>query len=114
MKIQASEEALKGLIPCFLLQPIVENAVQHGIAPKAGGGLIETHAERLGDRLWMRVRDTGSGEPAGATTGHGIGMKNTKDRLTHFYPGEHDFSASALPSGGFEVTIEIPFESAAL
>jgi hypothetical protein len=112
VKIEASDEALEGLIPCFLLQPIVENAVQHGIAPMARGGLIEAQVKRVGDRLWMQVRDTGSSGTTGATKGHGIGMQNTKDRLAHFYPGQHDFSAAALATGGFEVTIQIPFERA--
>jgi hypothetical protein len=114
VKIEASEEALEGLIPCFLLQPIVENAVQHGIAPMARGGLIEAHVQRVGDRLWMQVRDTGDSGITGVTKGHGIGMQNTKDRLAHFYPGEHDFSAAPLATGGFEVTIQIPFERAAI
>jgi hypothetical protein len=113
VRIEASEEALEGLIPCFLLQPIVENAVQHGIAPMARGGLIEAQVKRVGDRLWMRIRDTGGSGGTGATKGHGIGMQNTRDRLTHFYPGAHDFSAAALAAGGFEVTIQIPFERAA-
>jgi hypothetical protein len=112
VRIEATEEALEGLIPCFLLQPIVENAVQHGIAPMAG--LIEAHVKRVGNRLWMQVRDTGSSGVTEATKGHGIGMQNTKERLAHFYPGEHDFSAVALTTGGFEVTIQIPFERVAV
>jgi len=112
--IVATEEALEGLVPCFLLQPIVENAVQHGIAPTARGGTIETHIKRVGDRLWMQIRDTGNAGTAAATKGHGIGIQNTRDRLAHFYPGEHDFSATALATGGFEVTIQIPFERAAI
>lgn len=114
VRIEATEEALEGLIPCFLLQPIVENAVQHGIAPMAKGGLIEAHVKRVGNRLWMQVRDTGSTGATGATKGHGIGIQNTKERLAHFYPGEHDFSAVALTTGGFEVTIQIPFERVAV
>ena len=112
VRIEASEEALEGLIPCFLLQPIVENAVQHGIAPMAKGGLIEAQVKRVGDRLWMQVRDTGNSASMGITKGHGIGIQNTKDRLAHFYPGEHDFSAGVHATGGFEVTIQIPFERA--
>ncbi len=114
VRIEATEEALEGLIPCFLLQPIVENAVQHGIAPMAKGGLIEAHVKRVGNRLWMQVRDSGNTGVTGATKGHGIGIQNTKDRLAHFYPGEHDFSAVALTTGGFEVTIQIPFERVAV
>ena len=113
VRIDASDEALEGLIPCFLLQPIVENAVQHGIAPMAKGGLIEAQVKRIGNRLWMQVRDTGTNGTPEATKGHGIGMQNTRDRLAHFYPGEHDFLATSIATGGFEVTIQIPFERAA-
>jgi len=113
VRIEASDEALEGLIPCFLLQPIVENAVRHGIAPMAKGGLIEAQVKRIGDRLWMQVRDTGTNGTPEATKGHGIGMQNTRDRLAHFYPGEHDFLATSIATGGFEVTIQIPFERAA-
>ena len=112
VKIEASEEALDGLIPCFLLQPIVENAIQHGIAPKAAGGLIETNVKRVGDTLWMQVRDNGRGPGDSGTKGHGIGMQNTRERLAYFYPDAHEFHAMAPADGGYEVTIQIPYERA--
>jgi hypothetical protein len=112
VKIDASDEALDGLIPCFLLQPIVENAVQHGIAPKAAGGFIETHVKRVGDTLWMQVRDNGRGPGNSATKGHGIGMQNTRERLAYFYPDAHEFRAMVPADGGYEVTIQIPYERA--
>jgi hypothetical protein len=114
VQIEASVEALEGLVPCFILQPIVENAVQHGIAPMARGGTIEAHVRRVGDQLWMQVRDTGNGGTSTVIKGHGIGIQNTKDRLAHFYPGKHKFTARAMETGGFEVTIQIPFERAAV
>jgi sensor histidine kinase YesM len=110
MKIEASPEALEGLIPCFLLQPIVENAIQHGIAPMERGGLIETNVKRVGDTLWMQVRDNGNGPASLLAKGHGIGMQNTKDRLAYFYPDAHEFRAVAPLNGGYEVTIQIPYE----
>jgi sensor histidine kinase YesM len=110
VKIEATPEALEGLVPCFLLQPIIENAIKHGIAPMEGGGLIETHVKRLGDSLWMQVRDNGSGSTGSLTKGHGIGMRNTQERLAFFYPGTHEFTAAPLATGGYEVTIQIPFE----
>jgi two-component system, LytTR family, sensor kinase len=112
VKIEASEEALDGLIPCFLLQPIVENAIQHGIALKAAGGLIETNVKRVGGTLWMQVRDNGRGSGASGTKGHGIGMQNTRERLAYFYPDAHEFHAMAPADGGYEVTIQIPYERA--
>ncbi|QHN02538.1 hypothetical protein FTO74_03490 [Granulicella sp. WH15] len=110
VKIEATPEALEGLVPCFLLQPIIENAVKHGIAPMEGGGLIETHVKRVGDSLWMQVRDNGCGSTGSSTKGHGIGMQNTQERLAFFYPGTHEFTAAPLATGGYEVTIQIPFE----
>jgi hypothetical protein len=110
VKIETTPEALEGLVPCFLLQPIVENAIRHGIAPMEAGGLIETSVKRIGDRLWMQVRDNGSGAADTLTKGHGIGMQNTRERLAFFYPGAHEFAAGPLVTGGYEVTIQIPYE----
>ena len=114
IRVEATPEALAGLVPCFLLQPIIENAIQHGIAPRATGGLVETSVKRQGDVLWMRVKDNGCGLNGPHTKGHGIGMQNTRDRLAHFYPGAHEFHAVAPAGGGYEVTIQIPYESVAL
>jgi len=112
VKMDISAEAMDGLVPCFLLQPIVENAIQHGIAPKAAGGLIETNVKRVGDTLWMQVRDNGRGPGDSWTKGHGIGMQNTRERLAYFYPDTHEFHALAPADGGYEVTIQIPYERA--
>jgi len=111
VSIETTPEALDGLIPCFLLQPIVENAVQHGIAPMKAGGLVETQVKRVGDRLWMQVKDNGAGLGGASSKGHGIGIQNTRERLAHFYPGAHEFVATSPEGGGFEVTIQIPYES---
>lgn len=112
VKIEVTPEAMDGLVPCFLLQPIVENAIQHGIAPKRQGGLIETHVKRVGNTLWMQVKDNGRGLADSKTKGHGIGMQNTRERLAFFYPGAHEFHAVAPAEGGYEVTIQIPYERA--
>lgn len=112
VKIDATQEALDGLVPCFLLQPIVENAVQHGIAPMEEGGLIETCVKRVGDTLWMEVKDNGCGPNGSDTKGHGIGMQNIRERLAYFYPGAYEFAAVAPVGGGYEVTIQIPYERA--
>jgi histidine kinase/histidine kinase/DNA gyrase B/HSP90-like ATPase len=112
VKIDASSEAMEGLVPCFILQPIVENAIQHGIAPMEAGGTIETSVKRVGDKLWLRVRDNGRGLAAAASEGHGIGMRNTRERLAYFYPNAHEFEAVAPVDGGYVVTIQIPYERA--
>jgi hypothetical protein len=112
VRMEITPEAMDGLIPCFLLQPIVENAIQHGIAPKRQGGLIETRVKRVGDTLWMQVKDNGRGPAGSKPKGHGIGMQNTRERLAFFYPGTHEFHAVAPAEGGYEVTIQIPYELA--
>ncbi|QMV19744.1 hypothetical protein GOB94_14355 [Granulicella sp. 5B5] len=112
VRIEATDDARRCIVPSFILQPLVENAVQHGIAPSEAGGIIETSAERIGNDLWLRVRDNGLGIHAPSSGGHGIGIQNTRERLSHFYPGAHTLTAGPLPSGGYEVTIQIPYEQA--
>jgi sensor histidine kinase YesM len=112
VEIDTTPDALDGLVPCFLLQPIVENAIQHGIAPRASGGVVEARVKRVDDTLWMQVKDNGCGPGGSSTEGHGIGMRNIRERLTYFYPGAHEFQATALAGGGYEVTIQIPYERA--
>jgi sensor histidine kinase YesM len=110
IEIKVDPGALDGLVPCFLLQPIVENAIRHGIARCENEGLIEASVRREGRSLHLRVRDTGPGVSARAQNGLGIGLKNTRERLTHFYQSEFAMKAQALDTGGFEVAITIPYE----
>ena len=107
-------DTLETLVPNFLLQPIVENAIHHGIAPMIEGGIIETRVRREGAMLCLQVRDNGSGKPNAHTPGHGIGLRNLRDRLEHLYPGHHRLEAGPRSLGGFEVNIQIPFEPFAL
>lgn len=111
VRFNTSPEVMETLVPNFLLQPLVENAVHHGIAPKREGGIIETSAHREGTMLCVRVQDNGSGQASSATTGHGIGLRNLRERLEHLYPGRHRFEARPGVAGGFEVTIAIPYEA---
>jgi LytS/YehU family sensor histidine kinase len=111
LELSVDPNALDGLIPCFLLQPIVENAIRHGIAHCENEGLIEASAVRKGNMLHLRVRDTGCPRSNQVEAcGHGIGLKNTRERLTHFYPQVHAMTAKVLDTGGFEVAITIPYE----
>lgn len=111
VKIETTPDALEGLVPCFLLQPIIENAILHGISRLEGEGLLETSVERVGDKLRLCVRDNGPGlSCASSNAGHGIGMRNTQERLSYFYPGAFDFVAAEPETGGYEVTIQIPYE----
>jgi LytS/YehU family sensor histidine kinase len=110
IEIKVEPGALDGLVPCFLLQPIVENAIRHGIANCEDKGLVEASATRDGSTLNLRIRDSGSGTNGHSKNGHGIGLKNTRDRLAHFYRDKYSLSAQSLDAGGFEVAIAIPYE----
>ncbi len=110
IEIKVEPGALDSLVPCFLLQPIVENAIRHGIARCESDGLIEASARRDGDRLRLEVRNSGSISAAPARPGTGIGLRNTRERLIHFYRDAFDMNALPLQSGGFQVAIAIPYE----
>ena len=112
LDLKVDPGALEGLVPCFLLQPIVENAIRHGIAHCENEGLIEASATREGGLLRLRVRDTGAEVTRqGQSDGHGIGLRNTRERLAYFYPGRFAMTAASLDAGGFEVSITIPYET---
>ena len=110
--IKVDPNALHSLVPCFLLQPIVENAIRHGIAHCEDEGIIEASAKREGNRLHISVRNHGSASHTQSKPGNGIGLKNTRERLAYFYPHEHQMNAGPLSSGGYEVSIDVPYERA--
>jgi LytS/YehU family sensor histidine kinase len=114
IEMNVDPSAVDGLVPCFLLQPIVENAIRHGIARCEHDGLVEASAIREGDELHVRVRDTGPGPIYTQPNGHGIGLNNTRERLDHFYRGGYKMKAQPLSTGGFEVAITIPYERQAI
>lgn len=113
VNISLDPNTLDGLVPCFLLQPIVENAIRHGIALCEDSGWIETSAERVGTRMRLQVRDSGPGMNGSPANGFGLGLSNTKERLAHFYQNDYEFRAFQPESGGFQVSITIPYEKAA-
>src|ERR1700760_98360 len=93
--IDVDPRAIDGLVPCFLLQPIVENAIRHGIANCEEKGLVEAWARREGEFLHVMVRDTGLERLPVRQNGHGIGLKNIRERLEHFYPGGYEMRAES-------------------
>ncbi len=102
---------LDASVPNLLLQPLVENAVRHGIAPKVGGGLVEISARRDGDQLRLMVRDNGFGLPADTLLAfnEGVGLSNTRSRLLHLYGDRHQFTFQRPDGGGLAVSVAIPF-----
>jgi hypothetical protein len=102
-------ETLSALVPNFLLQPLVENAVRHGIAPHARPGRIDIRTAREDSRLTIAIRDSGNGVATHylALLNTGVGLTNTRARLERLYRSEHAFVFSN--DGGFCVTVSIPF-----
>ena len=99
------------LVPNLILQPLVENAIKHGIAARPGSGRVEVHAHREADRIQLRVRDDGPGPDATAPprpNEGGVGLRNTRDRLELLYPGRHEFEFRAAPDRGCEVALTFP------
>jgi hypothetical protein len=110
--IRLDPSALDGLVPCFLLQPIIENAIRHGIARSENQGCIETSARRVGQRLQLLISDNGPGLHGPSQPGFGVGLSNTRERLAHFYRDDYEFRSAPRAAGGFEVSISIPYERA--
>jgi two-component sensor histidine kinase len=104
-------EVLNAYVPTFILQPLVENALKHGIEPRASTGTLEILLQRSEDRLLLSVSDTGVGlaDATGLATSNGIGLSNTKARLQNLYPGQFHFSVRNRPEGGCIAAVEIPF-----
>lgn len=110
--IAPDEETLDALVPSMILQPLVENAIRHGIEPRATPGTVWITAHRRGDRLEVSVRDDGvglgkSGKPS---QGCGVGLRNTKLRLDALYgESEPHFGIAAVAEGGTIATVTIPW-----
>jgi len=114
-RVDVSPPALDAKVPNLILQPIVENAIRHGIAPRSTPGLIEILAKPHNGTLRIQVRDNGPGLPADRTPEKmftkGLGLANTERRLDRLYGAAHRFDLVNDPGGGLVVTLEIPFNT---
>jgi hypothetical protein len=113
LRLDLPAELASAAVPPLLLQPLVENAIKHGLEPQVEGGRIEIAARRLGDDLVLTVRDTGAGLNAGAGDGTRFGLQQVRERLATLY-GD-DASLTLEPAGDGEggalATVRFPYEA---
>jgi signal transduction histidine kinase len=113
VSMRVEPQTLYSRVPNLILQPIVENAIRHGIAARSKPGIIEIRAERRGARLRLEIRDNGPGIPLEVGSQRvgkrGIGLSNTQSRLRQLYHNDFSFEMLNDARGGLCVTLEIPF-----
>jgi two-component system LytT family sensor kinase len=111
VEVDVEPAALDVDVPRLILQPLVENAIRHGVQEREGPGCIRVRGRRENGRLRLEVVDDGpglgSGEPGGGGNG-GIGLANTRARLAQLYGDEHVFRVENGENGGVRVRLEIP------
>jgi len=108
--IDVDPELLDAAVPHMGLQPVVENAIRHGIGSRATAGVIVIRAQRVGDALQIIVRDDGPGFRAtGGEHGMGLGLANTRARLKQLYGAAGELRAGNGANGGAEVIMALPF-----
>lgn len=105
------KETLDAYVPNLILQPIVENAIRHGIAPRAEAGWIQVQARRENGFVELCVKDNGTGMNESKVMANGIGLSNTGKRLEKLYGAQYGFEISAPASGGLQVKLIIPFHT---
>ena len=112
VRICVEPETLDAAVPNMILQPLVENAIKHGISPRPQGGNIEVHARRLDGRLHVEIIDDGLGMREQEGAQGGVGLINTRERLKHLYNDAHTFKLDSLPGKGVTIRISVPFKEA--
>ena len=112
VSIDAPPELLDARVPNLILQPLVENAIRHGVEPRAKPGRIELRAQSSNGTLVLEVSDNGPGLPSSQPMNEGIGLSNTRTRLRTLYGEAHGFELRQSPEGGLLVRLTIPFRTA--
>ncbi|MEO7105727.1 MAG: histidine kinase [Rhodoferax sp.] len=108
-EVRVSDGLLSAEFPPMMLQSLVENAIKHGLEPKAEGGQLTVSAEIVHGKLAVTVADTGLGFGVADTAGTGIGLSNIRERLALLYGGKASLSVTETAGGGTTVTITVPY-----
>jgi two-component system, LytTR family, sensor kinase len=111
VEMDVAPDTLNAQVPNFILQPLVENAIRHGIEPRARPGKIELHARRNADTLTVEVCDNGKGLASAKPTREGVGLSNTRARLRELYGAAHQFELGPRADGGLRVAMTIPYRT---
>jgi two-component system, LytTR family, sensor kinase len=111
VEMDIQPRTLAALVPHLLLQPLVENAIRHGISPRRAPGFIRISTRQVFDELWMEISDNGQGLTfySGIVPPEGVGLQNTRARLRQLYNHDHKMTLEDAPGGGCIVKIHIPF-----
>jgi two-component system, LytTR family, sensor kinase len=116
LAMDIAPDTLDALVPSMLLQPLVENAVRHGVAPSMDGGSIRIASKLRGSQLHLAIENSGTPGPRSQPNdgaADGIGLKNTAERLQTLYGPTHKFELEWPEAGGCRVCIELPYREAA-
>ena len=111
-RIVVAPDLRHAAVPRFVLQPLVENALRHGIDRRAAAGLVEIVARRDGADLVLTVRDDGPGLAAGWESAIGVGLANTRARLAALYGASASLTIENAPEGGVLATVRLPWREA--
>jgi LytS/YehU family sensor histidine kinase len=110
--IDVPDEVRDAVVPHLILQPLVENAIRHGIAQRRDAGRLQVRARQAGERLEVSVRDDGPGLPNGQPPGGGIGLANARARLERLYGADCELTFGNAAGRGFEVRVSVPLRRA--
>jgi len=112
VRVNVEDAARNAAVPVLLLQPLVENAIRHGLAARIDAGRIDIEARRAGDRLALDVTDDGTGHGDEIAPGpERVGLGNTRARLDALYGDDCRLSLARVAGGGARVSLEIPFRA---
>lgn len=109
VRIEAAPETLEARVPNLILQPLVENAIRHAVAPRAAETLVIVKAARDNGKLHLQVTDNGDGVTVTPKKTNGIGLANTRSRLEKLYGADQTFELHEVDAGGVQVSLTIPF-----